>query len=325
MVRDTSTPLPRWAGYADDGTLTDGIAAWAGAPAMRELVDCFGEVWPAGGLGELLAGLVDISGRHWDFRAGRERADVAVRTFDADTTARIRAAVAALGMRQEAPPPGRRYDHLLIHGGLLASCLTRARYAAGLLADRIAAPAVCGLGSFRPTSATEAALAGELGLDECPDEVSAMDLAVRAAFGPLQRCRERNRVVPGRPHRSFLAREYRGAGGLRVGVVAAPSSDPDRRANTADTCAFWADRLARPRPGQRVLLVTTDLYVPFQHYDAIRVLGLGYGCTVETVGVDPAGVPDPRLRRSWPVASHLQEVRSAIRSAQTLHAALATR
>ena len=35
-----------------------------------------------------------------------------------------------------------------------------------------------------------------------------------------------------------------------------------------------------------MLLVTSTIYVPAQHCDAVRVLALPRGCTVETVGFD---------------------------------------
>jgi hypothetical protein len=59
-----------------------------------------------------------------------------------------------------------------------------------------------------------------------------------------------------------------------------------------------------------VLVVTTDLFVPFQHCDAVRLLGLPYGCAVETVGFDTSTTV-----RTFEL---LQEVRSAIRSMRAL-------
>ena len=90
-----------------------------------------------------------------------------------------------------------------------------------------------------------------------------------------------------------------------------------RRANTADTYAFWARRQPGLVAGQTVLLVTSSLHVPFQHLDAVRVLTLRHHCTVETVGVasaTPEGAPT--------IATTLQEVRSALRSALRLVQAL---
>ncbi|MEV6525746.1 hypothetical protein AB0M43_27740 [Longispora sp. NPDC051575] len=95
-------------------------------------------------------------------------------------------------------------------------------------------------------------------------------------------------------------------------ILAAPSRTPGRRANTADTYRYWAENYS---PTGRLLLVTSTAYVPFQHCDALRVLGLEYGCEIDTVGLAPTALP-------FTPANYLQEVRSAIRSMRALHAVL---
>ncbi|MFI5836242.1 hypothetical protein ACIA5A_21465 [Micromonospora sp. NPDC051300] len=306
--------LPRWDPQGDPAVLRAEISEWATSAALRELVECFGETWPSG---DVLAGLAEISARHWDFRRGGERATARRREFPADVTERVRAAASALGLRHRDRPSRDRYDHVLIHGGLVRSCLLRARYAATLLDRHVTGGTVCGLGSVRPTTEPERAVAAERGAGDCPTEFAAMDLAVRAAFPGLRRLPD-----PGGP--APLIHDYRAPDGRRLRVLAAPSTDPARRANTADTCAFWADSRVGPGSlsGESVLLVTTEHFVPFQQADAIRTLGIPYGCAVETVGLDPAAAADPSLRHALTTAEYLQEIRSAIRSMRLLHAAL---
>ncbi|MCZ7438693.1 hypothetical protein O7598_19940 [Micromonospora sp. WMMC241] len=300
--------LPRWDPQVGPGALPAEIADWATSAAMRELVECFGEAWPTG---DVLDGLVEISARHWDFRRGGERATALRREFPADVTERVRAAAGALGLRHRDTPSRDRYDHVLIHGGLFRSCLLRARYAATLLDRHLTGGTVCGLGSVRPTSEPERALAAERGADDCPTEFAAMDFAVRSAFPDLRRL----------ARDSSLRHDYETPDGRRLSVLAAPSSDPARRANTADTCAFWAGSRSVPVAGESVLLVTTEHFVPFQQADAIRTLGIPYGCAVETVGLDPATAPDARLRAPLTTVEYLQEIRSAIRSMRLLRLA----
>ncbi|GGM06643.1 hypothetical protein [Micromonospora yangpuensis] len=324
MVNGVRVGLPQWRGRAesDVDTLRAEITDWVTSTALRDLVECFGQRWPTGDIGAVLTGLEEISARHWDFRRGRERAAAVPTEFSVEVTARVVAAAAALGLRHRDLPDGRAYDHVLIHGGLLRGCLARAGHAAGLLDGSIDSPEVCGLGSFRPLTAPERAMAVEWALGECGDEFDAMDIAVRASFPDAVRGGDSGAMVADRPQDSCRTREYRTPGGTRIRVLAAPSSDPGRRANTADTCTFWAESVGRLGPGQRVLLVTTEHFVPFQHADAIRVLGIPYGCAVETIGVDPAGMMNGRPGPALTAAHYLQEVRSAIRSMRLLVAGL---
>ncbi len=131
------------------------------------------------------------------------------------------------------------------------------------------------------------------------------------------------------PGRAWKVATYTDGPAITVRAVAAPSSQPGRRrADTVDTCRFWADRVADLTPGDSVLVVTSAPYTAFQHCDAITHMGLPYGCIVDTVGVDPATLPEPHFRKRHTASGYLQEVRSAIRSMRrlyhTAHAAIQT-
>lgn len=321
MTTYAEVPLPRWPGPdGDPRAVAASITGWVTSRPMRDLVDCFDERWPRGGTAEVLAGLDEISARRWDFRRGKERHSLTRHEFDPATHERIRAVAGALGLMHGVVPIYDAYDHVLILGGMLRGCVVRARSAARLVRSAVRAGEVCGLGSFRPTVEAETLLAEQLGFGPCPDEFSAMDAAIRDAFGPTGPAHIDGHADPRDPNTSYLVTRYAEADGVRVGVIAAPSSEPQlRRANTADTYRFWAERVARPEPRQRVLLVTGQLYVPFQHCDAVRVLGLAYGCSVDTVGVDPTDPVDEHLRHEWTSENLLQELRSAVRSMRALY------
>ena len=113
--------------------------------------------------------------------------------------------------------------------------------------------------------------------------------------------------------RSWSAHRWTTADGVDVEVVVAPSTEPlERRTNTSDQLAFWAERAGIDETHE-LLLVTTDHYVPAQHFEALRTLALPRGCGISTTGVEwqPAGAG---LRG----AAYLQEVRSALLSAERL-------
>ncbi|SBT43981.1 hypothetical protein GA0070611_2524 [Micromonospora auratinigra] len=315
--------LPAGAAGTSAGQLADGIRDWIGSPPVRALVGHFGGDWPAGDVPAVLAGLDDFSARHWDFRAGRERPDAREPAFDPATVQLVLDSADALGLVRAGRPALPRYAHLLVLGGLAPACLRRTAYAAHLVrAGSVVDGEVAVLGSFRELSAAESRTLDTAGLTGCRTEVDVLDAGVRAAFG-VRTPHEETGEDAAHPHRSWSSRRYRPAGLPPVRVLAAPSSEPDRRrAHTADTQRFWAEHV-RLRAGDPVLTVTAPIYVPFQHCDALRTLAVPYGCGIDTVGVDPAlagpaRLPEPTLTPG----RYLQEIRSAIRSMRALHAAL---
>jgi hypothetical protein len=307
-------PLPPCLpGGPHHAALEAAIAGWIGSPPMADLLDCFnGSVRP-GPLAPTLHRLAAFSAEHWDFRRGLERYQMARLNFAPDLDARIRAAVHALGFEGPARPALDRYDHVLVLGGGIRVLHARVEHTARLLAAGVGAGRVGGLGSLRETIDREKREALKLGLGEQKTEAQVMETALRNALD-LGEPVEAREGINGAGQDWWL-HSYDGEHG-RAHVLAAPASRPGRRANTADTLAGWAELVARPEPDHRVLVVTSDADVPFQHCDAVRVLGVPYGCGVETVGLDP----DITARWLVPLSSTqlLQEVNSAIRSMRQL-------
>lgn len=304
-------PLPS----GEPAAVLDGVARWITSAPLRDLVTAFGGQWPGGDSPSLLGWLDAFSATHWDFRDGGERPDAREPDFIPELTELIEASAEALGMVGAKPPPRRDYRHVVVLGGLAHACLRRTAYAAHLLHRGTVAEEVGVLGSLRPLSAAERALPPVGG---CRSEFDVLDLGVRRAFKV-----EEPADIDAAPDGSWSVRTYAPAGGPRIAVLAAPSSEPGvRRAHTADTQRFWAKRAALAQ-GDRLLVVTAPIYVPFQHCDAVRTLGLPFGCAVDTVGVDPRladelPLPEPTLTPG----RYLQEIRSAIRSMRLLVAAL---
>jgi hypothetical protein len=322
-------PLPTGAADATPADVVAGMTRWVCSAPLRDLVAAFGGTVPGRlPLDELLAWLDDFSAVHWDFRrrhGAAERDEIGEVVLPPAAAEVVGAAATALGLVDPAAVPARRYDHLLVLGGLARSCLHRTAYAAYLVnSGLVEVGEVAALGSFRPLRPAETAgldlpAAAELGY-----EVDAMDLGIRLGFGYPGPTEERASTGP-ITHHSWAVRGYHPPSGPPVRVLAAPSSEPaTRRAHTSDTYHFWAEEV-RPAPGDRVLVLTNQIYVPFQHCDAVRSLRLGYGCGVDTVGLDPARLwPDRAVATAGRYAAHqyLQEIRSAIRSMRGLFHAL---
>lgn len=327
------------------GSTTDlesSISDWVRSDALAALVNAFGGD-PFGGdptgthapaaptdTGARLAALDLFSAQVWDFRQGGERVEATDPTFSAEIDALVAAAAPALGLAARTRPAWDSYQHVLILGGGLASCLARARLAADLISAGVTTTSVSGLGSLRPLAKSHPDLPYR------PTEGDAMLVAARRTFAPdAEFTYRRGSVAPDEP---WWVRTATGSSPT-LHVLAAPKAPQRKRANTADTLVGWTTLVTRPEPTDRILVVTTDLYVPFQHSDAIRIIGLPYRCGIDTLGLNtirpnPSGAETAGLEMAGAgtagadgvprstTAKILQEVRSAIQSVRALHATL---
>lgn len=325
-------PLPLWQpGHQDLGELERALRQWAMSPPIRALAEASGWPWPDSvDTQSFLDELAKLSDG-WDFRRRRERdaipggqAEVNKRVIP---DALVSAASAALGLVMSQPLPRRSFSHLVVLSGLVRACANRTHYAAGLLRSDMTATSVTVLGAHRRLSRGERAQAHDLGFGELYDEAEVIVAAARRAFGlddPPARMEEEPAPPPADLAPDGIPPDY--AERLQAAwaryqwpaasVVIAPSRAPaERRANTADQLLYWAD-LEGIDHRHNVLLVTTQIYVPYQHMEALRVLGLERRCGVYSCGVDPAGSLLPA--KTFSGQEYLQEVRSALCAASTL-------
>jgi hypothetical protein len=315
--------LPAGERGAYDAVVVDAaLRRWVTAPPVRALAAASGWEWPedAADTAVLLDRLAALSAG-WDFRKNRER------NFIEGTPAVVNgklipddlviAAARALGLVDSTPVTGRTFSHLVVLSGLTRACVNRTHYAAELLRGGVNVGSVAVLGAHRKLGGAEPEQARDLGLGKLRDEAEVIVAATRRAFGldgPAT-------VEEPDPTPSPEVAERFHAAGARyrwpsVEVVIAPSSRPAvRRADTTDQLQYWA-RLAGLGGGHEVLLVTTQIYVPYQHMDAVRVLGLERGCGVYSCGVDAASSLLPA--RAFGGRDYLQEIRSALCSAPEL-------
>lgn len=298
------------------------IRRWLAAEPVLALVDAFrGDTGRLTGNASLASALdyLDRFSEQWDTRQGRERNQAGELGLTPEQEATALAAIEALGHHLgTARPRFHHYDHVLMLGGLIRACISRPRYAARLMADgEITADCATALGGHRPFVGDEFDLAAANGLPHLTEEYEALDAGTRRAFQlgePTSVEGKESELVGG----TWGVRRYRTADGLAVNVAAAPSSDPaTRRADTPDSYAFFARHLAQLQPGQRLLMITTPIYVPPQHLAAIRMLGLPYDVEVDTVGTVN---PDAKSGDSLPYTAtkYLLEVRATFRALRWL-------
>jgi hypothetical protein len=301
------------------GNFTEKIEEWLYSPPLRDLVGIFGGVIPSGPLGDVLCQLDVWSAGVWDFRGGRERHEAGAKEFSQDVEDAVRITAHALGMIESSYPTKVSYDHMLVLGGLVETCLRRTAFAAEIARGGTVVADVAALAGLRPLSTREVEFCQATMLVGCATEFDGMEAGIRKGFRLRNEpIREMGGAPETDPRNSWRKHIYPGSM-PPVQVLAAPSTEPaKRRANTADTYAFWASTGAQLTSNSTIVLVTSSLHVPFQHLDALRVLGLQHGCRIETVGI--ASVTTEGTAPS--VTTILQEVRSAILSAMRLYRAL---
>ncbi len=303
-------PLPPCGpGGPDPAAVTASIHDWVTSPAMRELAGHFGGDLPAGTTGEILDRVAELSAV-WDFRAGtKERFDTARVGYGPGLDERLRTLIHALGLGGTAPRHD-RYDHVVILGGGIRVTLGRVDYTARLLRGGLGAGTVAGLGSLRHRDDREHREGIRLGLGPLDTEADMMTAALRRFLDLPEPVT--TSTGDGWWHQRWA--------GPAVHVLAAASTRPPLRASTACTLLGWAEHIHTPVPGDRVLLVTNDPYVRHQHCDAVRLLGLTYGCGIETVGMDDLATTE--WGRPLATTELLQEVRSSVLAMRNLHGAV---
>jgi hypothetical protein len=305
-------------GPVDVVAIKEAVRDWVTHPVFVGLVAAFGGPPVQDDLGHYLAALEEFSAA-WDSRDGQERHLAGSLQISGASRDQVLRAADVLGLRDGfARPRASRYDHCLILGGQVRACIVRPAWAAELARTGISFDGVTALGGFRKLVGNEPSLVAELGMADVTDEFHAMDAGLGRAFGAAGHPVSEGYYDPENPNTSWTVHRYEHEN-PSLSVVAAPSTQPHlRRANTADSYAWWATNIAKLTPGHRVLLVTSAIYVPFQHADAMRMLSAVYGCAVETVGVPAEWTVDGIAKQEFTAANYLQELRSAIRSMRLL-------
>jgi hypothetical protein len=294
------------------GAGIDLVRRWVDVPALRGLVEADGGEWPEGSLTEVVDQVAEFS-RIWDRRGGRSR--LVFKENDESRTdrraVRTYAAAKELGLLDPSPPVTADVNHVLVLGGLATGVEPRVRYVAELVgAGRVATTSVVALGSFRALDHRER-VAAERYAPGARSEIDLLTAMMTSVFPSRVAWRGTTSGDPTvDPRRAAQVR--RRPGGPDLTTYAAPSSDPESRpANTADTYRQFAQD-ADLRAGQAILVITSAIYLPFQHLDAVRAFAS------RQVTVESAGVVVGSTTPTHPPSAYLQEIRSAVRSAQKL-------
>ncbi len=280
------------------------VERWLEQDALRALVEDEGGTWPRGDLATRVDALHRFSDR-WDFRAGGERLDIGRASGERDGRAILERG-AQLGMVVADRPAAASYDHAIVLGGTALGSIYRVRRLFELRDNGIAIGDTAGLTALRELQA------GELDLVRERPDIAPIVVDAGTEFDVMTRAVEHfaggHAEVTLQPDPNpYLASATAVIGNTTV--LAAPSADPARRANTRDNYDVYVDRV---QAGDSVLVVTSSIYLPYQIFIAIQALGWDKPKTIEAVGFPPQWM-DGILTGPENV---LQELRSALFGAQ---------
>lgn len=293
-------------------------------PELEVLVKQFGNKIPENLEDEKrLRWLVEFS-KNWDFRSTQKSAyDLKTEekarwlidnsVLDKQQTSAAINAARKLGMIDCTLPAKKEYDTIFVLGGARMSCLFRMKYVKELYEHYgIKAKEIAGLTGMRPIAESERS-ATDTYAPGANTEFDLMCASAQNIFGVSQP-ETSTQTINENINSSWAITRYRNI--IPITILAAPSSEPEkRRANTADTFVFW-EKLKNKQKGKQLLLVTSQIYVPYQQLEAARILGLMYGYNVETVGFPREW--SSNMQGLQTAANYLQEIRSTLLSMNKL-------
>lgn len=299
------------------------IENWIMSSELIDIVQAFGGIYPdTNNIKELAAWLLEFSDI-WDYRRRQKNAKD-IKTGEAarwmvnndsitgEQEKTVFKGIDRLGLRGISAPLLNHYDYIVALGGARMSCLFRPRFAKCLLERMVKAPkAVVLLSGMRPVSDTERE-ATDTYAPGAQTEFDLINAGAEKVFELKQEYIEERYCNPNQNRswamRTYTVPEYN----FPLLSVSGPSSDPEaRRANSADTFAFFVEK-QQIQTGSRVLLVTSQIYVPYQQMEAIRTWAIPNNVYVETVGFPTEW--NTNQQGMMKAANYLQEIRSTIQA-----------
>lgn len=299
------------------------IQQWLTSTELRNIVEAFGGVYPDTSDNKKLAGWLLEFSENWDYRK-KQKTATDIKTGEAarwmvkndaiskEQEKTVLRGIDKLGLRNVSEPALDWYDYVVALGGARMSCLFRPQYVGQLILQMKKAPkSAVMLSGMRPIADTERT-ATDIYAPGAETEFDLINAGAEKTFQLQKEYEERKYCHPNANRswaiRTYIATQY----DFKVQSVSGPSSDPEnRRANSADTFTFFVEK-EQISPGSRVLLVTSQIYVPYQQLEAIRTWALPNDVYVETVGFPTEW--NMKQQGMMETANYLQEIRSTIQA-----------
>lgn len=192
----------------------------------------------------------------------------------------ILAAARKLGLMGCTIPSKKVYDYILVLGGTGMSCLLQMKYAKEICEKySISVSHIIGLAGMRSVMKSER-IVTDTYAPNAKTEFDLMKAAVLNVYDSFE-LKDRKEYISENSNKSWIIEAYNN---IPIMLFAAPSEEPERRrADMTDKYSFFMKQL-KVGCGVNLLLVTSEINVPCQQIEAIRLLGIPYNHSVETIG-----------------------------------------
>ena len=294
--------------------LKDTIANWIHSEAFLRLFTLFGGVIP---VTESIKEQIDYYNTFadvWDYRKHTancgERWLITEDQFLSEHKSEIMECMFLLGL-SEVTEPARQPDYILPLGGARMANFDRclAAYEVCQLYQEKPIPVIA-LTGMRPINQIERESLKKYA-PEAQTEYEAVCGGIEKAFSLKEISYTENTYAKENENLSWAVRVY-SSDQRMIHVLSAPSTEPDRRANSMDTFEFFIKRYI-PEAGSGILLGTSPIYVPFQLMKFTGV-ALEQGLNVDCIG-NRSYDHSPKVLNA---ASYLQELKAAINAIHVL-------
>ena len=295
-------------------SLKDTVGDWIRSDAFIELVRLFdGTIFEGGTLKEAIS-YYNSFAEIWDYRRirarGGERWLLQEDEFLSDHKSIIMENMAFLGFT-DVVEPDRQPDYILPLGGARMANLDRCIATSEVCAkyQKKAMPVVA-LTGMRPVNDIEMPYLNQYAPD-AKTEYEAVCGGIVKAFNLSSSSYKEEIHNNDNINLTWAVRDYSNDQRM-IHVLSAPSSDPERRANSMDTFGFFLERY-NLEPNVHILLVTSCIYVPFQLMKFTN-LAIEKDIYVDCIGVKS----QPDAPSVLNTASYLQELKATINAIYVL-------
>lgn len=283
------------------------ISEWVYSDALKELIEIFdGESMLAELCGNFTYDIEKIHDfvKRWDYRQGRERWEIKNEPVVQTNEKIILEKASELGLRNSTVSV-KEPDFILPLGGARMSNYVRTKMARSVIDENNwSHKQIIALSTDRKIQPVEKEFTDRYA--PCAQtEYDAICKGLEKSFDVVD-YEEKIIFNQGESNFSAVRMYLKSYNDSHIYAVSAPSSDPKRRrANSLDTFNFFIDEF-NVDAQQRILLITNDIYVPFQLLK-FADLAIEGSYEVECIGSDR--FQQPKLIKA---SSYLQEIKATI-------------